>query len=299
MMSTSSDSWKQACFDVVPRRRDEEKSADENGNVDFPLGGMWPNGQILTYCFLDPYPGTPHQQRKVKLVIKEWEKYANVRFEYVDSQDAIIRITLDSHDGSWSFIGRDITTVKPLHPTMNLAWIDDTEDICEIDKGIILHEFGHALGLRHEHQSPKRGGILDLKAAPIIEYYTTQQKWSKKEVSDQILLVYNEKQVNNYPRLDMKSIMMYFTPAAMNEQNKGIKPNNDLSDIDKAFMTINYPPDDNTNKMEWTIELALDVIGIGDRKKNQIIETYRNGGWASLRQEFAVATPITKKENVS
>jgi hypothetical protein len=92
------------------------------------------------------------------------------------------------------------------------------------------------------------------------------------------------------------SVHRYFTPAAMNEQNKGIKPNNDLSDIDKAFMTINYPPDDNTNKMEWTIELALDVIGIGDRKKNQIIETYRNGGWASLRQEFAVATPITKKK---
>lgn len=74
----------------------------------------------------------------------------------------------------------------------------------------------------------------------------------------------------------------------MNEWNKDIRPNNDLSDLDKAFMTINYPPDDNSkSKMEWTIELALDVVGVADRKKNQIIKSYRNSGWATLREEFA------------
>lgn len=51
-------------------------------------------------------------------------------------------------------------------------------------------------------------------------------------------------------------------------------------------MTINYPPDDK-GKMEWTIELALDVVGVADRKKNQIIESDRNSGWATLREEFA------------
>ena len=48
---------------------------------------------------------------------------------------------------------------------MNLGWINDTEDIGEIDKAIILHEFGHALGLGYEHQSPSCGGVLALKAA--------------------------------------------------------------------------------------------------------------------------------------
>ena len=28
-----------------------------------------------------------------------------------------------------------------------------------IDRGTILHEFGHALGLIHEHQSPASGGF--------------------------------------------------------------------------------------------------------------------------------------------
>jgi hypothetical protein len=86
----------------------------------------------------------------VKNVIKEWEKYANIRFNYVDSQDATVRITFKRYDGSWSFIGRDILTAKPLCPTMNLSWVDDTEDISKTDKGVILHEFGHTLGLGHE-----------------------------------------------------------------------------------------------------------------------------------------------------
>lgn len=78
-----------------------------------------------------------------------------------------------------------------------------------------------------------------------------------------ILNVYNARDVSNFSTLDLKSIMMYFMPAAMNEQNIDVKPNNVLSDIDKAFMTINYPyptshpPADNI----WTVEHALDVAG--------------------------------------
>ena len=58
---------------------------------------------------------------------------------------------------------------------MNLAWIRDTEDISDDDKGTILHEFGHTLGqgtgahvlgqvcLGHEHQSHGFGGTITLK----------------------------------------------------------------------------------------------------------------------------------------
>ena len=58
---------------------------------------------------------------------------------------------------------------------MNLAWIRDTEDISDEDKGTILHEFGHTLGqgidarvlgqvcLGHKHQSHGFGGTITLK----------------------------------------------------------------------------------------------------------------------------------------
>jgi hypothetical protein len=43
---------------------------------------------------------------------------------------------------------------------MNFGWIGDNDVISDSEKGVILHEFGHALGLVHEHQSPAREGKL-------------------------------------------------------------------------------------------------------------------------------------------
>jgi hypothetical protein len=174
---------------------------------------------------LDVCPGTAAQQEKVKGVIKEWEKYANIKFEWVASQDATIRIILDRNRGSWSLIGCNIEKCEPPNPTMNLGWIDDTEVVSEIDRGVILHEFGHTLGLIHEHQSPMRGGIFRLNVAgtstrtmsgslslmfitATIEYYTKHERWAVSDVWQNILHVYNREELSNYSRLDPKSIMM-------------------------------------------------------------------------------------------
>jgi hypothetical protein len=76
-------------------------------------------------------------------------------------------------------------------------------------------------------------------------------------------------------------------PAAMNKQNQSIKPNHDLSDLDKACITINYPPDDNTNEKTCAIDQALDVVKLGNMEKNQIIKSYQTSQWARLQEEFA------------
>jgi hypothetical protein len=34
--------------------------------------------------------------------------------------------------------------------TMNLGWIADTNVISDDERGVVLHEFGHVLGLLHE-----------------------------------------------------------------------------------------------------------------------------------------------------
>lgn len=46
---------------------------------------------------------------------------------------------------------------------MNLQGIDDQTEILEDrEKATVLHEFGHAIGLLHEHQSPSRIGEFTL-----------------------------------------------------------------------------------------------------------------------------------------
>jgi len=90
-----------------------------------------------------------------------------------------------------------------------------------------LHEFGHTLDLMHEHQSPVRGGTITLKESgtypcsilqiivptdtpsAVIEFYTRTQGWTEQQIREQILDVYNARDVSNYSTLDLKSIMMY------------------------------------------------------------------------------------------
>ena len=109
----------------------------------------------MTYCFkAGDYQGTPIQQNKVVDVVKEWAKYANVSFIKVDDQAATIRITFNPTLGAWSRLGTYAYKTKLDEATMNIGPITTDPECSPMERGYILHEFGHALGLFHEHQSP-------------------------------------------------------------------------------------------------------------------------------------------------
>jgi len=119
--------------------------------------------QSLQYRFLT---GAEHQKYKVRKVIPEWEKYCSIKFvEAQDTDNVDIRITSDPSEGSWSYVGTDVLNItNPNEATMNLGSIGQgTDDLSPIEVGTILHEFGHSLGLTHEHRSPSRGGRVTLK----------------------------------------------------------------------------------------------------------------------------------------
>jgi len=55
---------------------------------------------------------------------------------------------------------------------MNLDWVSgDSIEISDKENGVILHEFGHTLGMLHEHQSSLRGDKIVLKESGSSCYY--------------------------------------------------------------------------------------------------------------------------------
>lgn len=162
---------------------------------------------MLKYSF---FGGTPKQQAKVEEVIQEWTWYANITFEKSPpkNSDATLRITFDPTKGSWSYVGNSAKSCVGPAPTINLGWISDTDTIAKKERGVILHEFGHVLGLMHEHESPARNASLRLKEREIIQYYSETQNWDEATVRKQVLDVYSKESVSNYSKLDAGSIMM-------------------------------------------------------------------------------------------
>jgi hypothetical protein len=105
-----------------------------------------------------------NRHAKVKKTILDWQTYANVTFTYVDNVEAATIRIVFNRGSSWSVVGQDVLSIESSKPTMNLGWLNGHNDLASLnEQGIILHEFGHTLGLMHEHQSPVRGSKITLK----------------------------------------------------------------------------------------------------------------------------------------
>ncbi|KAK7018748.1 hypothetical protein VNI00_018273 [Paramarasmius palmivorus] len=210
---------------------------------------------VLKYYFMG---GTNNQQTAVTNTIVTWKQYANVNFDKTSDIDSSnIRISFVPGNGSWSAIGIDAEsfykeekdkedptgkkTKKVYTTTMNLGWLADANPPSVEDASTILHEFGHALGMMHEHQSPARGERIHLKQLEVYKYYRPLLNYDDKLVKSQVIDTYDLAVISNYSQLDLKSIMMYFMPGSLNEEGIDIPVNLTLSQLDQAFITLNYP----------------------------------------------------------
>jgi hypothetical protein len=103
----------------------------------------------------------------------------------------------------------------------------------------ILHEFGHALGMVHEHKSPAGG--IPWNEPKVYEYYWDQYKWDFSKVYNNVLLRYNQDQ-KNAPEFDPDSIMMYEFPGYLTDNGLTIGGRHcTLSEKDKSFIAKLYP----------------------------------------------------------
>lgn len=197
------------------------------------------SGFVLRCRFLD---GSAKMQKKVRTLCKEWEKHANIKIRFVTKAPAEIRISFYADDGSWSAVGRDAlnTSYFPPHlPTMNFGWVRDDSDPDE-DRAVILHEFGHALGCVHEHQSPTFDRKWNKPA--VLQYFQGPPNyWDKGDIEYNVLKKYSPTGIKA-TKFDPKSIMLYSFDAELFADGKGAtNENTQLSTTDRAMIKKMYP----------------------------------------------------------
>jgi len=187
-----------------------------------PIGKTWMNGSTLRVRFMS---GTPAEQAVAREQAGWWASAANLAFDFNNAPDAEIRITFDLNDGAWSYIGTDCRSIPSNEATMNLGFLDG---------GTAAHEFGHAIGLAHEHQNPA-GGIQWNEQVVIRELAKPPNLWDEDKARHNVLRKYSVDQING-TEFDPDSIMLYFFPASWTLNGIATKANDVLSRLDKEFI---------------------------------------------------------------
>jgi serralysin len=195
----------------------------------------WQPGDRISIRYLD---GDPSLQDRVTKVALEWTKVANLNFDFVDTGPTDIRISFAAGSGSWSYIGKVCQGIPEPQATMNYGWLTVDSDETEVRR-VVLHEFGHAIGLIHEHQNPK-GGIHWNKAAVYNDLGGPPNNWSHATIDNNMFKFYPLSDVIPTD-VDALSIMMYPIPKAWTTDQFSAGLNGELSESDRTLVANVYP----------------------------------------------------------
>jgi hypothetical protein len=249
----------------------------------FFVSRLWRPGETIRVAFKG---GTPQTHARIAKVTEEWTKEANLVLDFgYDNRSqtyrswspedkefkAEIRISFDQ-PGYWSFIGRECLhpSIGPGKPSMNLQEIEKWQS--PYFDLLVLHEFGHALGLLHEHQHPKEGCEKEFRFEDDAGYTPTKDRdgqfiedkagkrpgiytvfgghpnfWKKEDVDRNMRQYHtNERAFDfDFSRFDKLSIMKYYYAPWMllhGESSPCFSPLNvKLSEKDREGIRKIYP----------------------------------------------------------
>ncbi len=197
-------------------------------------GLYWENGSTIRVKLMG---GSAYVQDRVRYYANQWTQHANLNFQFVNSGRADIRVSFEQNGSSWSVIGKQSLQVGQNEATMNFGWLNDQTPEYEFRR-TILHEFGHALGLLHEHQNPSGGIPWDEQA--VYNHYRLTQGWDQRTTYQNVIqkASRNATQFSNY---DPHSIMHYPVASSLTNGQYQVGMNQSLSTTDVAYIRQVYP----------------------------------------------------------
>jgi hypothetical protein len=208
------------------------------------LENKWFPGDEISVAFRNGNEAIKKKVRNAAMSILE-ESKANINFKFIeDKENARVRIFFGA--GTVTQVGMGLLNFRNEEANgANLTFLDTNAD--GLANWMILHEFGHVLGMVHEIFHPYKP--FSINYDEMWKYYRDRlgsglNDKAYQQVFDANIgsrFLPNELQ---YFDFDKDSIMMYEVPPSCNDEGINYSQPGQLSDKDKELLKIFYPEQD-------------------------------------------------------